>query len=46
MSRAAWKRMTKRILEQNHKNGGTMSTHSAQKIAEKIAIRHDQKNNK
>jgi len=46
MSREAYERMTKRIIEHTRKNGGNISEDKARKIAGDIAQRHDQKNGK
>lgn len=46
MSRDAYERFTKRIVEQQRKNGGTIDEAAARKIAAKVAIRHDRKSGK
>lgn len=46
MSREAFERMTKRIIEHTRKNGGNISEDKARKIAGEVANRHDQKNGK
>ncbi len=46
MSREAFERFTKRIVEQQRKNGGNIDETAARKIAAKVAIRHDRKSGK
>ena len=44
MSRVAFERMTKRIIEHNQKTGGKITEREARQIASSVATRHDRKN--